>query len=277
MKRKNGANWDLLGGSLTISDPGLSLIATAGHSPAFIPVTPHIAFIQTDIPGGIAQVFVKRWDGAAWVLLPGPNAVGSLNVDTANSAGLPVLAYVGPVPYVVWGEGAEKDLYVKRWNEGNGAWDPVGGKLNSLATSHHSWIAGHNQAVYVSWVEKNESGVFQVYVAQWDGTSTWSKLGGSLNVDTGHDAHNARVAVAADGTVYSAWVEKDDSGVNQLYARRWDGTSWILQGGSLNVDSTFGVTEPHIAVNGNVPYAAWVENTGVAANGQVYAKALPSP
>ena len=272
VKRKNGASWELLGGSLTISDPALSLIATIGHSPSVIPETSHIAFIQTDI-AGVVQVFVKRWNDVTvtWDLLPGPNLVGSLNVDPANLAGLPVLAYVGTVPYVVWGEGPQNDLYVKRWN--GAAWDIVGGKLNSGETNHHSWIAGNNQTVYVSWVEKNSSGVFQAYVAQWNG-SVWSKLGGSLNVDTGNEAQNARVVAAADGTVYSAWTEKNGSGVFQLYARRWDGTSWILQGGSLNVDSTLGVTEPHIAVNGNIPYAAWVESNGVA-NGQVYVKTLP--
>ncbi len=272
MKQKNGASWDLLGGSLTISDLGLSLIATIGHSPSVIPEAPHIAFVQTDI-AGVDQVFVKRWNGATvtWDLLPGPNLAGSFNVDPAKSAGLPVLAYVGTVPYVVWGEGPQKDLYVKRWN--GASWDLVGGKLNSGEASHHSWIAGNNQTVYVSWVEKNSSGVFQTYVAQWNG-SVWSKLGGSLNVDTGKDAKNARVAVAADGTVYSAWTEKNDLAVSQIYVRRWNGISWILEGGSQNVDSTRGVTEPHLAVNGNVPYVSWVENNG-GENGQVYVKALP--
>jgi Bacterial Ig-like domain len=271
VKQYNGTSWVLLGGSsLTISDPGLSLIATIGHSSAVIPDTPHIAFVQKN-NAGIEQLFVKRWNGVAWDLLG-----GSLNIDPANWAGVPVLAYVGTVPYVVWGEGDGKDNYVKRWN--GATWELVGGKLNSLESSHHSWIAGDTQTVYVGWVEKDNSGVFQVYVARWNEImSTWFKLGGSLNVDTGHDAHHARVAVAADGTVYAAWGEKDDSGVNQLYARRWDGTSWILQGGSLNVDSTFGVTEPYIGVNGNVPYVAWVETNGVEANGQVYAKTLPSP
>jgi hypothetical protein len=271
VKRKNGASWGLLGGSLTISDPGLSPIATIGHSPAVIPVTAHTAFVQkNNVDTGIEQLFVKRWNEGTgvWELLG-----GGLNVDPGKWAGLPVLAYLDTVPYVVWGEGPLKDLYVKRWN--GATWELVGGKLNSREASHHPWIAGHSQTVYVSWVEQNASGVFQAYVAQWNETiSTWSKLGGSLNLDTDHEAKSARVAVSADGTVYSAWTEIDDLGKYQLYVRRWNGTSWILEGGSLNVDVSRSVTEPHIAVNGNAPYATWVENNG-GENGQVYVLALP--
>jgi hypothetical protein len=214
----------------------------------------------------VSQVFVKQWNGATWDLLPGPNPVGSLNVGPAISAGLPVLAYVGTIPYVVWAEGSQGDLYVYRWN--GAVWEPVGGKLNSLKTREHAWMTSDGATVYVSWAEEDGSGVYQAYVAQWNGAD-WVRIGGSLNVDAGKEVHSARVAVATDGTVYSAWAEKDGSSVFQFYARRWDGSSWILEGGSLNVDPGQDVSEPHLAVNGNVPYAAWAES------GIVYVKTLP--
>ena len=277
VKQMTGGSWQLLGGSLAITDPGFLSppVATIGHYANVIPETPHVGFTQTDI-AGVEQLYVKRWNGATltWDLLAGSNPSVSLNVNPGQSADEPVLTYIGTVPYVVWKEGSQGDVYVYRWN--GLVWQPVGGKLNSgqTASGHHSWITSNGETVYVSWVEKDGSGVFQTYVARWTGTD-WLRLGGSLNADTKRDANNSHVATAANGSIYAAWVEKDDAGVNQLYVRHWDGNSWILDGGSLNVDPHRRVTEPHIAVNGNAPYATWVEVDDALNLGLVYVKFLP--
>jgi hypothetical protein len=280
VKKMDGPSWELLGGALTLSAPGLTSRATIGHSPSTIPETPHIAFIQEDTSGK-TQLFVKRWNDLTqtWELLKGPNANGSLNRVPSDSAGLPVLTYLGTVPYATWMEGDLLDLYVSRWT-GN-TWESVGGdKLNvrSAPGGHgHPWITSDGETVYVGWAEKNASNISQAYIARWTGTE-WMKLGGSINIDSGKNASDARVSILSSpsGVVpYAAWVEDNDSGVNQLYVRYYNSQNWVLAGGSLNYDPDREIREPHLGADGSSVYVAWVEWVELSGHGPAYVHTLP--
>jgi hypothetical protein len=274
VKRLVGNSWELLGGSLVIEDPGLNHVAEMGHAPNTIPETPHFAFAQEDT-SGVYQVFVRRWNETSqqWETLAGPNANGSLNRNPNNSAGLPILAYLGTVPYVTWAEGPEGSSYVSRWT--GSAWESVGGKINSRTTRRHAWLTSDGVSVYISWGEEDASKISQAYVAKWSGTA-WVKIGSSLNVNTDRDATNTRVSIVGSGPgayPFAAWTEQNAAKVDQLYAAYWNGSAWIQTGGSLNFDPGRSVLEPQLYIHGLMPYAAWAEADDAAT--PVYVKTIP--
>lgn len=258
VKRRSGTDpfGTPLGGNLALPAAGaLSSIAEVGHSANVIPITPHVAFRQFD-EDGRGQIFVKRWNNNTqeWELLAGDNALDSLNVNPARGAGLPVLAYLDNVPYVTWVEGA--DLYVKKWNEADDEWVVLDSPINTGTAKHHPWLASGNGSLYVSWHEETDS-VDLAYVARLDGDA-WTILGGPLNLDPAADAEGVRVTIA-DGTPYALWIEESDSSPGLLYIKEWDGSRWILNGTSLNVDATLTPNEPFIGASGSSVYATWAE------------------
>jgi hypothetical protein len=60
-------------------------------------------------------------------------------------------------------------------------------------------------------------------------------------------------------------------GVPNVHVKRWDGSTWTLDGGALNENRMSFAFDPSIAIAGGVPYVAWTElnKTGVA---QVFVK-----
>ena len=71
--------------------------------------TPYVAWSEYN--GTANQVYVKRFDGSAWV------RVGSLNLDPTRGAFFPSIASIGGVPYVAWYEnnGGTQRIFVKRF------------------------------------------------------------------------------------------------------------------------------------------------------------------
>lgn len=120
--RWNGAAWVQLGGSLDVQ----ANMSTYEPSLGMDNATPFVAWHEYN--GTInTQVYVKRWNGAAWV-----QNGGSLNVDVNRPALMASLSLYSGSPYVAWFEyntsSSSDQVYVKRWN--GAAWLQVGGSLN---------------------------------------------------------------------------------------------------------------------------------------------------
>ena len=94
-------------GSLNVS------MSQDGFNPQMADVggVPYVAW--TEMNAGGEEVYVKRFDGGAWTQVG-----GSLNVVATDGTGLPSIANVGGVPYVVWDEsnGTADEIYVKRFD-----------------------------------------------------------------------------------------------------------------------------------------------------------------
>ena len=87
--------WVRDGGSLS-NDPSRAIGAPAL---AFFGTTPYVAWRERSAAGGAPQIFVKHWNGAAWV-----QDGGSLNADPARAAFAPALVFDGATPYAAWAE-----------------------------------------------------------------------------------------------------------------------------------------------------------------------------
>lgn len=125
------------------------------------------------------------------------------------------------------------------------------------------------RAPVLAW-EEQVTGQSQVYVRQWDGT-TWAELGGSAslggisNAATGN-AETPAVALMPDGKPVVAWIDHPPAGTPEdVYLRRWNGTTWEELGGSAtgggvsqSPSGNIGAQDVSIAVDsaGRV-YVAW--------------------
>jgi hypothetical protein len=185
-------------------------------------------------------VSVAQWNGSQWV------ALGSaLNVNTANWAYDPSIAYLGGTFYVAWVERTQvgnNQLYVKAWN--GSSWVLVGsGTLNHAPGSgwafHPSLIAdAASNSLYLGWVEQVALGQkAQVFISRYSGGS-WTALGGALNVDAIQGSAQ-RVSIGVyNGQPVAAWGEVNLGGTRQVFVKQWSGSSWIQLLGAPVPDTT---------------------------------------
>jgi len=192
---------------------------------------------------------------------------GVMNVNPGLRGFNPAMAILNETPYAAWEEdkGDDKNLiYVKRWMDGG--WQSVGGALNVNAqdTASSPEMAVLNSQVYVAWDEGNK-----VYVKRWDG-SQWLNVGGALNQDLAHEAHYP-VLAACNGVLYAAFWERNSQGVAQVYVKHYDGSAWVADGVSLNVDPAFDAMGAHINILGETPYVAFSQKNA-AGTWEVFVK-----
>lgn len=227
----------------------------------------------SDTSGGDEEIYLRRWDGNAWVELGGSASGGGISNN--GSASLAPSLAIGPDgrPWVAWHDGANREIYVRRWNgttwEEVGAGSATGGGI-SKTSRNSSWVdlrvAADGSAVAV-WMESRQ-GNDEVYARRWDGVA-WVGLGGSA---TGGGLSNTpgrsgRPALALDGAgrPWVAWAETHSSG-QDIYLRRWDGAAWSPLGNSTTgggISPTAGQSQLATLVigAGNTPLVAWYDNT----------------
>lgn len=120
-----------------------------------------------------------------------------------------------------------------------------------------------------------------VRVKAWTGVA-WEDLGPSFepgNTGIGVD-RTADLAVAADGTVWLAWIEDEPSRSHrELYAARWDGAAWETVGGNFAAFGHAGegpqndARHPSIALDSaGAPWVAWIEAEEGGASRDVHVK-----
>jgi hypothetical protein len=177
------------------------------------------------------DVYVKRWDGSAWVLLGGKLNV---NTDRKFSSTYPSLAIDSPNrPVVAFTEGG--NVYVKRW-ENESSWVLVGDALDvnvsNWAFLPHVAVDARDRIVVV-WCEENELYNSNIYVKRWNG-SRWVRLGTALDIDRSNNVSSPSLALSSDGVPYVAWTEINESNFLSVHVKRWDNTTWTSLGSSVN-------------------------------------------
>jgi hypothetical protein len=140
------------------------------------------------------------------------------------------------------------------------SWHPVGGALNvdpgrnAFAPS----IADVGGVPYVAWEEADASGLRQVHVASFNGTS-WKPVGGALYFDATRDHVHPSIA-SVGGVPYVVWEEDSLGAKSSVHAAFFNGTIWQLVGsGTLQFTAGDYAQEPSIANVGGVAYVAWTE------------------
>jgi hypothetical protein len=281
-KKWNGSAWQ--GGVVgqVGSDP---MRAYQGRSQIIdVAGVPYIAFLEIDKSYFPQKVFVyvKSWNGSAWVLV----GSGALNRNTSGytTAGSVSIGSDGSYPYVAWNEYSTdavvqtmtpSQIYVSRWN--GSTWIAVGGSLNVNTSAWAedaslAYVAGRPS---VAWTERTTGGSNQLFVKTFNGTDWVATGSGPLNKDysTGWSFRPSLVADRASGSLYLGWVEQQAMGQRtQAYVSKYENGAWASLGSSLNADAVRGSAQRiSLAVVGGQPVAAWGE-VNYGAMRQVFVK-----
>jgi hypothetical protein len=142
-------------------------------------------------------------------------------------------------------------------------WPGLGGALTPISPPtqlSYPVIATVAGVPYVAWLEGDPGSATQIYVRHWDG-SAWVQNGGSLNVNSLDDAKDPKIA-SVGGVPYVTWDESFQGGASQVEVKHWDGSGWVRDGGSLNVDTGASAVTPWITDVGGVPYVAFQQGVG---------------
>lgn len=206
----------------------------------------------------------------------------SLNKNSSKDARDPSIAIVGSTPYLAWWEGnTPADVYVKTFDTTSEIWSTET-KINTVGNhALQPKIASNGAATpvaYITYTECDSGGAnCKVYVKKWNaGGNTWDLVGGELNVDGTKSAADSAIAFDGSNTPYVIWVEPDGSGINQIYVSHFNGSNWVQDGGSLNIDATKNGSNPAIAINGSTIKVSWTECIPNLNDCQLYVKGWDS-
>ena len=195
---------------------------------------------------------------------------GSLNVNTGETAGDPVIAFSGTTPYVAWQEDCgslQYQIFVKHYNGSSWIQDGISLNLNTEEAAYAPSIAIYNGTPYVAFREYNAAGKTQIFLMHYNG-SAWVQDGGTLNVNTSESGRYPKIAMF-NGTPYVTWYEPSST-FDQVYVKHYNGSSWVQDGGSLNLNTSQDADYPCIAVYNGTPYVGWSEYNG--SDDQIYVK-----
>lgn len=225
------------------------------------------------------EIFVRRWDGSAWIEMGEGSASGGgiSNTDTwSSSASLAIGADGAPI--VAWAEGdGNSEIYVRRWD--GTAWAELGA---GSATGHgisdtHEHSTGPFLAIdgsgapIVAWGEGPHPAMCcgsEIFIRRWNGTA-WVEMGAGSASGGGISQNESgswapSVAIDDDGKPIVAWFDGGSS-IAEIYVRRWNGATWVAASpGSASgggVSETLGYSHyPSLVVGLNgAPIVAWSE------------------
>jgi hypothetical protein len=138
-------------------------------------------------------------------------------------------------------------------------WTTLGGALNQSPTGLGAPVISTVAGVpYVAWSESSAGATAQIYVRHWDGTA-WVQDGGSLNVNPLDDAQEPTIA-SVGGVPYVTWEESFQGGASEVQVKHWDGSGWVRDGGTLNLNTAASALTPWIGGVGGVPYVAFEQS-----------------
>jgi flagellar hook assembly protein FlgD len=260
IKYWDGNNWRQMGGSLNIKTAG----GPANASITMNNSVPYVAWEEfSNTSTSESQVVVKHWTGSAWV-----QDGNSLNSDPNRAAGGPSIAATNGMVFVAYLDLSDQGIYIKHWDGSKWLSDSTGSlNVDPLATVNKPALVLDTNNIYVAWAEVYNS-KFQIFVKHFSG-GYWIQNGGSLNFnDAGGSAQYPCIAIKG-GVPYVAWSEFDGV-ANQIYVKHWNGSEWVKDGGSLNVDPSKNANAPSLIINDGSPFISWTEYLGSVR--QVYVK-----
>jgi hypothetical protein len=251
VKHWNGTTWVQDGGALNVT-PGARV---SDHTIAGVGGVPYVAWTEA-VSGQRQQVYVKHWNGSAWVENDSPL---NLSSDDANE---PWITDVGGVPYVAFVQdisGSPSQIDVEHWDAGQGTWvDDSASPLN-VSTSEIALqpsIADVGGVPYVAFQENTGSGKFTVYVEHLNAGQWVLDGAGGLNF-SGTDSAFVPTIASIGGVPYVAFVDSANGGPQNAYVKHWNGTDWIADGASLNPDPAQSLVQGVSLLDvGGTPYAA---------------------
>ena len=225
----------------------------------------------SDSSAGNSEVYLRQWNGSAWVALAGSASGGGISNSSARS-GRPALALNDGLPAVAWAEAnGMGEIYVRRYN--GSAWVEVGkdsasggGVSNTPGQSLYATITYASGKPTVAWYE-DVAGQWEIYAAtlkgnQWVEAGDGAAVGGGVSNTAGA---SMEPNLAAEGGPFLAWQETV-GGDNEVYVRRLAGANWIevgdgsASGGGISNNSGDSDFPATAFVNGRL-YVAWEDDS----------------
>ena len=293
VRRWNGAAWVEMG-SDSASGGGISNNSGDSSFPALaigLDGAPIITWLDNS-GGGSSEIYVRRWNGAAWVEMGSGSASGGGISNTIGKSEDPFLI-IGPdgAPIITWADDSGSDsgdygIYLRRWN--GAAWVEMGSGSASgygISNNTNGWsgdpslVIGSGGAPIITWTEEHNDD-YEIYVRRWNG-STWAEMGsgsasdgGISNTRNGLSWHPS-IAAGPDGAPIVAWYDYN-IGNYEIYARRWNGSAWVemssgsASGGGISNNSSRSV-QPSLAIGPDgAPIVAWYDESST--NSEIYVR-----
>ncbi len=271
------SQWTGLGNSTAAG--GISQSGQADHARIVLtPLGPVVAWL--DAAGGPTNVLARRFHGTDWSDIAGSSVGEGVSASTSDVEAF-ALAAEGNQIAVAWTQpsAATSEIFLKEfsgttWVELAGS-ATGGGVSNTARTSVAPALAYHQGQLFVAW-QQHVAGfdVAQAIYARRYAAGVWQEAGaGSADGFGvgGHrgDAARPNLAAGADA-FYIVWSDnrattQTEIG-NQLYALRWNGTSFAEEApGDASADGisvdTAASTNLAVAVDpSGRPWVAWQEN-----------------
>ncbi len=226
-RRWDGAAWAQLGNSA--SGGGISNTPKRSGRPALALDSagqPWVAWAE-DHSGG-QDIYLRRWDGAAWVPLGDSVTGGGISQTPGQSQYATLVIGAGDTPLVAWYDSSliQREIYGVTWN--GSAWVAAGAGSNSgggisdtAGDSREPNLAlGPSGTPYVVWQESVDN--YEIYVRQLRG-GVWAEVGaGSASAggisNTNGQSDYPVIAAAPDGRLFVAW-EDESGGDAEIYVK----------------------------------------------------------
>ncbi|NQX63727.1 Ig-like domain-containing protein, partial [Paenibacillus qinlingensis] len=238
----------------------------------------YVTWQEKVVPGVTAsQIRVKKYNGTGWTSVDG-NGPNGLNINSAKDGTRPILAVSNGSLYLAWTEAVTSSygqIRVKRYN--GTSWTSAEGEsttginIDSTKDANFPTLVEYNNALYASWSELGK-----IYIKKYDGVE-WTIVDGSangLNINSANGGSFPALAVMGN-ELFAIWSEQN-TGIYQLRAKKYDGTSWTtIDGGSatgLNIATGKHAYYPTLTAVDGVMYAAWFEPVDSTTDDQIRVK-----
>jgi hypothetical protein len=230
VRRWDGERWIELGDSISA---GLN---AGGHSARKPSVAvdregrPVVAWHEFAGAGTNVEIFVKRWNGTAWLPFGWSASPGGISRSSGRSWDAALDLDPAGNPVVAWRDdtAGNFETWLRRWWI-NSAWVEVGRSAYEGGVSATRWhtvdLALRLDAAgrpVLAWIDE-ASGTSFVHLRAWDGKS-WAELAGSATGSGisvgGHGARHVTLDLDASGAPVVAWT--DGSGDNfDIFLRKY--------------------------------------------------------
>jgi hypothetical protein len=228
----NGTAWVEMGagsagGGGVSNSAGVSSDAALAAGPGGV-----VYLTWSDTTAGNAEIYVKKWTGAAWETVGAGSASGGGISNNSGASFAPTIA-VGAdrQPVVAWVDrsGGDTEIYLKRFT--GSTWVALGPSATGGGVSNNggasldpSLVIGANNLPLVAWSDQSSANA-DIYVKRWSG-SGWGPFGNSGSATFGGVSNSLGfsgepvAAMTRDGSVVLAWSD-DSTGAGQIYLRRY--------------------------------------------------------
>ncbi|GEM_PF-1903943 len=287
LRRWNGVAWEELGGSG--SGGGLSNSAGRATAPDMeLDASGNPWVVWEDDSLGPTEIYLRYWDGAAWVELGGSATSGGVSGTPSVSSSPSIAMDALGRPWVAWQDisPGNSEVYLRRWD--GAAWVEVGGSASgggisdtAEASTQPRLSLDRSGQPLVVWVE-NSGGNQEIFARGWNG-GAWAEIGGSASMGGISRSAGASdfpsLSLDSGGRAVVAW-EDWTNGNPEIYVRHWAGAGWQEigsgSGGPGGVSNAQGTSvSPSVAVRGSTAGVAWVDwGTGGT---DIYFRSIPFP